>query len=67
MDVCEKLNMKYNVRVFLPESAKGTSEVTQNALFILRGLMQNTTPNYVTYRPAPSVIKTALKCPPSLT
>ena len=23
-DVCEKLNMKYNVPVFLPESAKGT-------------------------------------------
>ncbi len=25
---------------FLPESAKGTSEVTQNAQFILRGLTQ---------------------------
>ncbi len=37
MDVCEKLNMKYNARVFLPESAKGTSEVTQNAQFILSG------------------------------
>ena len=31
MDVCEKLNMKYNARVILPESAKGMSEVTQNA------------------------------------
>ncbi len=31
IDVCEKLNMKYNAHVFLPESAKGTSEVTQNA------------------------------------
>ncbi len=29
--------MKYNAHVFLPESAKGTSEVTQNAQFILRG------------------------------
>ncbi len=38
MDVCEKLNMKYNARVFLPESVKGTSEVTQNAQFILSGL-----------------------------
>ncbi len=44
MDVCEKLNMKYNVHIFLPESAKGTSEVTQNAQFILTGLstLQNT-------------------------
>ena len=33
--------MKYNVRVFLPETAKDTSEVTQNAQFILRGLMLN--------------------------
>ena len=40
MDVCEKLNMKYNVRFFLPMSAKSTSEVTQNAQFILRGLMK---------------------------
>ncbi len=39
MNVREKLNMKYNVRVFLQESAKGTSEVTQNAQFILRGLI----------------------------
>ncbi len=38
MDVCEKLNMKYNARVFLPVSAKRRSEVTQNAQFILRGL-----------------------------
>ena len=30
--------MKYNVRVFLQVSAKGTSEVTQTAQFILRGL-----------------------------
>ena len=37
---CSTVNMKYNVRVFLPESAKGTSEVTQNAQFILRGLIQ---------------------------
>ena len=41
MDLCEKLNMKYNACVFLSESAKGTSEVTQNAQFILRGLMEN--------------------------
>ena len=39
MDEGEKLNMKYNARVFLSESAKGTSEVTQNAQFILRGLI----------------------------
>ncbi len=39
MDVCEKLNMKYYAHVFLPESAKGTSEMTQNAQFILRGLI----------------------------
>ena len=35
---CPIINMKYNAHVFLPESAKGTSEVTQNAQFILRGL-----------------------------
>ena len=40
MDVCEKLNVKYYARVFLPVSAKGTSEVTQTALFILRGLTE---------------------------
>ncbi len=28
----------YNVRIFRPERAKGTSGVTQNAQFILRGL-----------------------------
>ena len=39
MDVCEKLNMKYNAHIFLPESAKGTSELTQNAQFIFRGPM----------------------------
>ncbi len=38
MDVHEKLNMKYNARVFLQVSAKGMSEVTQTAQFILRGL-----------------------------
>ncbi len=38
MDVREKLNMKYNARVFLQVSAKGTSEVTQTAQFILKGL-----------------------------
>ncbi len=38
MDVREKLNMKYNARIFLQVSAKGTSEVTQTAQFILRGL-----------------------------
>ena len=37
---CPTVNMKYNARVFLPESAKGTSEVTQNAQFILRGLIK---------------------------
>ncbi len=35
MDVCQKLNMKYYAYVFLPEIAKGTSEVTQNAQFII--------------------------------
>ncbi len=35
IDIWEKLNMKYNMRV----SAKGTSEVTQTAQFILRGLI----------------------------
>ena len=39
--------MKYNARVFLPVSAKGASEVTQTAQFILRGL---------------SIIKEYLKC-----
>ena len=39
MDECEKLNMKYNAHVFLQVSAKGTSEVTQTAQFILRGLI----------------------------
>ncbi len=38
MDICEKSNMKYNAHVFLPVSAKGMSEVTQIAQFILRGL-----------------------------
>ena len=42
MYVCEKLNMKSNVHVFLPvqkyKSAKCTGEVTQNTQFILRGL-----------------------------
>ena len=33
--------MKYNARVFLPVSAKGTSEVTQTAQFILRGLTKS--------------------------
>ncbi len=33
-----QLNMKYNARVFLAVTAKGTSEVTQTAQFILRGL-----------------------------
>ena len=28
--------MKYDAHVFLPESEKGTSELTQNAQFILR-------------------------------
>ena len=32
--------MKYNAHVFLPGSAKGTIEVTQNAQFILRGLIE---------------------------
>ncbi len=41
MDVCGKLNMKYNARVFLPVRAKGTSEVTQTAQFILRGLRKS--------------------------
>ena len=58
MDVCEKLNMKYNARVFLPESAKGTSEVTQNAQFILSGLRGYPGPekldSFQLYRPAPS-------------
>ena len=40
---CPTVNMKYNARVFLPESAKGTSEVTQNAQFILRGLSSKST------------------------
>ncbi len=35
---CPTVNMNYNAHVFLVESAKGTSEVTQNAQFILRGL-----------------------------
>ena len=39
---CPTVNMKYNARVFLPESAKGMSEVTQNSQFILRGLRGNT-------------------------
>ncbi len=39
MDVCKKSNMKYNARVSMPVSAKGTSEVTQTAQFILRGLI----------------------------
>ena len=39
MGICEKSNMKYNARVFLQVSAKGTSEVTQTAQFILRGLI----------------------------
>ncbi len=39
MGICEKSNMKYNVSVFLPKGAKGTSEVTQTAQFILRGLI----------------------------
>ncbi len=33
--------MKYNEHVFLPVSAKGTSEVTQTAQFILRDLTSN--------------------------
>ncbi len=37
---CSTVNIKYNARVFLPQSATGTSEVTQNAQFILRGLKQ---------------------------
>ena len=37
----QSLNIKYNAPVFLPISAKGTSDVTQNAQFILRGLMEN--------------------------
>ena len=41
LNVCEKLNMKYDAHVFLSESAKGTSEVTQNAQFIIRGLIQS--------------------------
>ncbi len=32
--------MKYNACVFLSEIAKGTSEVTQNAQFILGGLIE---------------------------
>ncbi len=40
MNVGEKSNMKYSARVFLPVSAKGTSEVTQTAQFILRGLRE---------------------------
>ncbi len=36
---CSTVNMKYNGRVFLAVSAQGTSEVTQNAQFILRGLI----------------------------
>ena len=39
MNVCEKSNMKHNAHVFLPVSAKGTSEVNQTAQFILRGLI----------------------------
>ncbi len=37
--ICGKSNMKYNGCVFLSVSAKGTSEMTQTAQFILRGLM----------------------------
>ncbi len=47
MDVCEKLNMKYNAQVFLIESAKGTSEVTQNTQFILRGLRMKFTSSFI--------------------
>ncbi len=32
--------MKYNAHVFLPVNAKGTSEVTQTAQFILRGVRE---------------------------
>ena len=35
---CFTVNIKYDAHVFLPESAKHTSEVTKNAQFILRGL-----------------------------